>query len=110
MKMIDKPRCGTLPDFGNFCFDWSKADDPEAWYDRYLGVEEMMPYAKAVSAKSHDFDENGEEIHTDYHRMVKIVLDAGYEGYIGVEYEGQKHPPREGCMLTKKLLEKIASA
>jgi len=109
MKMVDKPRCGTLPDFGNFCFDWSKADDPEAWYDRYLGVEEMMPYAKAVSAKSHDFDENGEEIHTDYYRMVKIVLDAGYEGYIGVEYEGQKHPPREGCMLTKKLLEKIAS-
>ncbi len=109
MKMVDKPRCGTLPDFGNFCFDWSKADDPEAWYDRYLGVEEMMPYAKAVSAKSHDFDENGEEIHTDYHRMVKIVLDAGYEGYIGVEYEGQKHPPREGCLLTKKLLEKIAS-
>jgi len=110
MKMVDKPRCGTLPDFGNFCFDWSKADDPEAWYDRYLGVEEMMPYAKAVSAKSHDFDENGEEIHTDYHRMVKIVLDAGYEGYIGVEYEGQKHPPREGCLLTKRLLEKIASA
>ena len=110
MKMVDNPRCGTLPDFGNFCFDWSKADDPDAWYDRYLGVEEMMPFAKAVSAKSHDFDEKGEEIHTDYHRMVKIVLDAGYDGYIGVEYEGQKIPPREGCLLTKKLLEKIANS
>lgn len=110
MKMVDHPRCGTLPDFGNFCFDWSKADDPDAWYDRYLGVEEMMPYAKAVSAKSHEFDENGEEVRTDYHRMIKIVLDAGYDGYIGVEYEGDKHPPREGCLLTKRLLEKIANA
>ncbi len=110
MEMVGKPRCGTLPDFGNFCFDWSKADDPDAWYDRYLGVKEMMPYAKAVSAKSHEFDENGEETGTDYHKMVQIVLDAGYTGFIGVEYEGSKHPPREGCLLTKKLLEKIANS
>lgn len=110
MKMVDHPLCGTLPDFGNFCFDWSKADDPEAWYDRYLGVEEMMPYAKAVSAKSHEFNDEGEEVRTDYHRMLKIVLGAGYKGYVGVEYEGDKHPPREGCVLTKELLEKIASS
>ncbi len=109
MKMVDHPLCGTLPDFGNFCFDWSKADDPDAWYDRYLGVEEMMPYAKAVSAKSHEFNDEGEEVRTDYHRMMKIVLDAGYKGFVGVEYEGEKHPPREGIMLTKKLLEMIAN-
>lgn len=110
MEMVGHPRCGTLPDFGNFCFDWSRADDPEAWYDRYLGVSEMMPYAKAVSAKSHEFDDAGEEVRTDYRKMVKIVLDAGYTGWIGVEYEGDKHPPREGCVLTKNLLEKIANS
>lgn len=110
MEMVGDPRCGTLPDFGNFCFDWSKAEDPDAWYDRYLGVSEMMPYAKAVSAKSHEFDEKGDEVRTDYYKMVEIVLDAGYTGWIGVEYEGEKHPPREGCVLTKRLLEKIANS
>ena len=110
MDMVASPRCGTLPDFGNFCFDWSKAEDPDMWYDRYLGVEELMPYAKAVSAKSHEFDENGDEVRTDYYRMLKVVLDAGYTGWVGVEYEGDKHTPREGCALTKELLEKIANS
>lgn len=109
MKMVDHPRCGTLPDFGNFCFDWSRADDPEAWYDRYLGVSEMMPYAKAVSAKSHDFDEEGRETNTDFARMLQVVVDAGYHGYVGVEYEGKVRPPREGTVLTRKLLEKVRS-
>jgi len=108
MKMVDMPTCGTLPDFGNFCMDWSKADDPDSWYDRYKGVEELMPFAKAVSAKSHEFDEDGNETKTDYYRMLKIVIDAGYKGWVGVEYEGSKHSPRDGCKLTKKLLTKIA--
>ena len=110
MEMVNNPTCGTLPDFGNFCFDWSKADDPEAWYDRYKGVHEMMPYAKAVSAKSHEFNEEGDEVRTDYYKMLKIVRDAGYRRWVGVEYEGDKHTPREGCRLTKALLEKIMQA
>jgi L-ribulose-5-phosphate 3-epimerase len=108
MKMVDKPTCGTLPDFGNFCMDWGKQDDPDSWYDRYKGVGELMPFAKAVSAKSHEFDEHGDETKTDYYKMLKIVLDSGYKGWVGVEYEGSKHPPREGCTLTKALLTKIA--
>ena len=107
MRMVDHPRCGTLPDFGNFCLDWSKQDDPDAWYDRYKGVEEMMPFAKAVSAKSHDFDEQGEETKTDYHRMLKIVLAAGYHGHVGVEYEGSEKSEEEGIRLTKRLLERV---
>jgi sugar phosphate isomerase/epimerase len=107
MKMVDHPRCGTLPDFGNFCMDWSKRDDPDAWYDRYKGVEEMMPFAKAVSAKSHAFDENGDETKTDYRRMMRIVLDAGYRGYVGVEWEGGESGEAEGIRLTKALLEKV---
>jgi hypothetical protein len=69
----------------------------------------MMPHAKAVSAKSHDFNAQGKEIHTDYRKMMKIVLDHGYRGYVGVEYEGTKTPEREGITLTRKLLEKIRS-
>jgi hypothetical protein len=101
MKLVDHERCGTLPDFGNFRIRPGKV------YDRYEGVAEMMPWAKAVSAKSHDFDDDGEEIHTDYRRMMKIVVDAGYRGYVGIEYEGKKLGEREGILATKRLLERV---
>lgn len=107
MNRVGHYRCGTLPDFGNFCFDWSKKDDPAMWYDRYKGVAEMMPFAKAVSAKSHDFDARGNEIHTDFRKMLKIVLGAGYQGYIGIEYEGEGLPEDEGIRKTKALLERV---
>jgi len=107
MKMVDHKRVGTLPDFGNFCLDWSRVNEPDAWYDRYTGVKELMPFAKAVSAKSHEFNAEGDEVRTDYTRMLKIVKDAGYRGWIGVEYEGDKHSPREGSMLTRLLLERV---
>lgn len=107
MKRVDHPKCGTLPDFGNFCMDWSRSSEPDAWYDRYKGTGELMPFAKAVSAKSHEFDAAGNETGTDYRRMMKVVLDSGYRGWVGVEYEGSKHSPRDGVMLTKKLLETI---
>lgn len=101
MKKVNHPRCGTLPDFGNFNIGGGKT------YDRYKGVKELMPFAKGVSAKSHDFDEAGNEIHTDYRKMLQIVYDAGYRGYIGVEYEGSKISEPEGIRATKKLLERI---
>lgn len=101
MKKIDRPSVGTLPDFGNFMIQ-----DNE-WYDRYKGVEELMPFAKAVSAKSHEFDLNGNEVRTDYNKMMEIVLKAGYNGYVGIEYEGDKHSEYDGIHLTLKLLKKI---
>lgn len=107
MKKVDNPRCGTLPDFGNFCLDWSRQDQPDAWYDRYQGVKEMMPFAKGVSAKSHDFDAQGNETQTDFRKMIKIVLDAGYHGRIGIEYEGQKLSEPDGIRATKRLLERV---
>ena len=79
-------------------------------YDRYKGVKELMPFAKAVSAKSHDFDEDGNETRTDYMKMMKIVLDAGYHGYVGIEYEGGKIGEIEGISATKKLLERVGKA
>jgi L-ribulose-5-phosphate 3-epimerase len=96
MKMVNHPRCGTLPDFGNFYE-----------YDRYQGVADLMPFAKAVSAKSHDFDEQGNESQKDYRRLMKTVLDAGYRSWVGIEYEGSKLPEREGIARTKVLLERI---
>ncbi len=108
MRMVDHPRCGTLPDFGNFCMDWSRQDEPDAWYDRYQGVEELMPFAKAVSAKSHEFDDAGNEVRTDFLRMMRIVRDAGYSGYVGIEYEGNVHSEAEGVRLTKQLLEQVS--
>jgi sugar phosphate isomerase/epimerase len=96
MKKVNSPHCGTLPDFGNF-----------GGYNRYQGVKELMPFAKGVSAKSHDFDARGNETHTDYMKMMKIVKDAGYKGFVGIEYEGGKTSEPEGIKLTKKLLEKV---
>jgi L-ribulose-5-phosphate 3-epimerase len=101
IKKVGMKRCGTLPDFGNFHLGEGKQ------YDRYQGVTELMPFAKAVSAKSHDFDEQGNETHTDYRKMMKIVLDAGYHGYVGIEYEGGTLSEPEGIRATKKLLEKV---
>lgn len=96
MKKVNMKNCGTLPDFGNF-------HD----YDRYKGVEETMPFAKAVSAKSHNFDESGNETKTDYTKMMKIVLNHGYNGFVGIEYEGREKPEMEGIKLTKRLLLKV---
>ncbi len=101
MRTVDHPHCGTLPDFGNFRIQGDE------WYDRYKGVEELMPFAQAVSAKSHDFDEQGNETRTDYTRMMKIVLDAGYRGFVGIEYEGKMLSEREGIQKTKALLERV---
>lgn len=103
MKLVDHPRCGTLPDFGNFKIS------KDQMYDRYKGVAELMPFAKAVSAKSYDFDAEGNETTIDYPRMMKIVADAGYHGYVGIEYEGSRLGEIEGILATKKLLERIRS-
>ena len=101
MKKVNLPRCGTLPDFGNF-----RVSKDEV-YDRYKGVTELMPFAKAVSAKSHDFNDAGDETNTDYLKMMKIVLAANYHGYVGIEYEGGKLGEPEGIKATKKLLERV---
>jgi L-ribulose-5-phosphate 3-epimerase len=98
MRLVNNPRCGTLPDFGNF-----------KDYDRYKAVAEMMPYAKGVSAKTHDFDRHGNCVETDYHRMMKIVLDAGYHGRVGIEFEGTHLSEPDGIRATKRLLERVAS-
>lgn len=113
MREVNMSNCAMLPDFGNFCL---ARENGERWgakcikeYDMYKGVEMFMPLAKAVSAKSYNFDENGNDTKIDYKRMLKIVKDAGYTGFIGVEYEGDEKPEEEGILLTKALLERAAS-
>ena len=96
IRLVDHPRCGTLPDFGNFYE-----------YDRYQGVADLMPFAKAVSAKSHDFDEKGDETTKDYRRLLKIVMAANFHSWIGIEYEGSRLSEMEGIAKTKALLEKV---
>ncbi|MBA2499569.1 MAG: TIM barrel protein [Chitinophagaceae bacterium] len=109
MKEVNKKNVGTLPDFGNFCIK----RDASNWmtclesYDRYVGTKELMPFAKGVSAKTYDFDEQGNCIETDYNKIMKIVKDSGFKGYIGIEYEGDKLSEEEGIRKTKALLEKF---
>lgn len=127
IKNVGLDNCGTLPDFGNFhvarnrgnAEQWEKekalyAGDPAyaedekgLYYDRYLGMRDLMPYAKGVSAKAHDFDEQGNEIHTDYAKVMKIVKDAGYRGFVGIEYEGSELGEVEGIKKTKALLDRV---
>ena len=106
MSKVNIDNCGTLPDFGNFCIDGSPRACNE-WYDIYKGVEELMPYAHAVSAKSYGFDDSGNETKIDYSKMIDIVKKAGYKGYIGIEYEGSRMSEDDGIIATKKLLEKL---
>ena len=107
MKLVDRKNCGTLPDFGNFRIGDAKEAAPKE-YDRYQGVDELMPFAKGVSAKSHDFDEEGNETRTDFFKMMDIVVNKhGYHGYCGIEYEGSKLSEAEGIRATKKLLERV---
>ena len=100
IRLVDHPRLGSLPDFGNFILDW----DTREMYDRYKGVDELLPLAKALSAKSHDFDEAGNETHTDYGRMFELVRRHRYTGWVGVEYEGDSLPEIEGIERTRDLL------
>jgi len=99
MTQVAHPRCGTLPDFGNFHLG------NDEWYDRYKGVTELMPFAKAVSAKSFEFGADGLELRTDFMKMMGIVLDAGYRGFVGIEYEGSDLSEPDGILATKALLE-----
>jgi sugar phosphate isomerase/epimerase len=102
MKAVDKPGFGTLPDFGNF-------DQENGKYkiDIYDAIARMMPYAKGVSAKSYDFDSSGKETKLDFARILKIVTDAGYHCFVGIEYEGGGLSEPEGIRATKKLLESL---
>ncbi|WP_028376960.1 sugar phosphate isomerase/epimerase family protein [Leeuwenhoekiella sp. MAR_2009_132] len=108
INTIDKPNCGTLPDFGNFCV---KRENGAQWdgacveeYPRYQGIEEMMPKALAVSAKTYNFDEAGEETIMDFTKILQLVKNAGYTGFIGIEYEGENLTAEEGIIKTKELL------
>lgn len=109
IEKTNMANCGTLPDFGNFCIKKSELQpyDCIEEYDKYKGVLELMPYAKAVSAKSYDFGELGFETTIDYYQMLRIVIDAGYSGYIGVEWEGQSLSEEDGVVTTKNLIENI---
>ncbi|SHF59349.1 Sugar phosphate isomerase/epimerase [Mariniphaga anaerophila] len=103
MKMVDHKRVGTLPDFGNFIINRETGEE----FDRYKGVELLMPYAKGVSAKSNDFDADGNDTRSDYFRLMKIVKDSGYKGWVGIEYEGRELSEKEGILATKRLLERV---
>jgi len=124
IKNVDNKYVGTLPDFGdyNFCVDRGALNFNdiekvcENQYDKYLGVKKLMPYAKGVSAKSHKFGKDGEELSTNYSRMIKIISESNYKGYITIEYEGAMMGmfggegtylnPHEGILATKKLINK----
>lgn len=130
MKGVGRDNCGTLPDFGNFFVaknrgnaeQYAKEKAPYEGdpiyresadgleYDRYQGVEDLMPFAKGISAKAHDFNDQGEETRTDYLKMMKIVAASAYSGHIGIEYEGSVLPEIEGIRKTKALLEKTIAA
>ncbi len=109
MRQVNRSNVGTLPDFGNFCLShpWGETQsDCQNMYDRYQGVKEMLPFAKGVSAKTYDFDSQGEQPRMDYKRLLDIVKASGFKGYIGIEFEGNTQPEEEGIRKTKLLLEK----
>lgn len=127
LKQVNMPNAGLLPDFGNFCRQRTKPETNDIKgimatkcieeYDRYEGVKKMMPYAKGISAKTHRFDAGGNDLETDFRRMFKLIKDAGFKGYVGIEYEGglmHMYNPTgghlsstDGIKATKTLLERV---
>jgi sugar phosphate isomerase/epimerase len=93
IQRVNKSNCGTFPDFGNF-----------GQHNKYKGVEQLMPFAKGVSGKSYDFDDNGDETTIDYLKMLQIIKNLNYDGYIDIEYEGQRLTEDDGIKATKELL------
>jgi sugar phosphate isomerase/epimerase len=113
MKGVNKEHCGTLPDFGNFCIKRAEGENHDACaeeYDRYQGTEELMPFAKGVSAKTFDFNDEGNESSIDYSRLLAIIKKADFTGIIGVEYEGKRLSADEGIRKTKALLERVGAS
>lgn len=111
LKEADSPWVGSMPDFGNFCYQRASGD---LWdspcvkqYDIYQGVKDLMPYAGAVSAKTFRFDESGREPDMDYWKIFEIIKAADYRGFVGIEYEGHDLPADDGIRATKKLLERV---
>jgi sugar phosphate isomerase/epimerase len=109
MKQVSKENIGTLPDFGNWCIShpWGTSQEGcKEMYDIYKGLQELLPFAKGVSAKTYDFDSNGEQPLLDYKRLIGIVKASGFKGYIGIEYEGLNQPEDEGVRNTQNLLKR----
>jgi len=103
IEMADHPRLGTYTDFDNFFMGgWNL--EPERRYDRAQGLHDLAPYTKAISAKTHDFGADGEETTIPYHDCLKILLDAGFNGLVGAEFEGNRQTEAEGSRLTVELL------
>ena len=109
MQNVSRENVGTLPDFGNFCIERKEQECISA-YDRYQGMSELMPFAKALSAKSHAFDEQGNETQSDFFRMIKIAKENQYSGYVGIEFEGALDSEEGGIIKTKNLLDKAIAA
>jgi len=118
IRRVNLPNCGTLPDTGNFCL---VRDQPTAEavqkgarlgacrevYDRYAGLEELLPYAKGLSAKTYDFDDQGDETSMDYRRIIRGLKAMDFDGHIGIEYDGYRWSETEGVLKTKQLLTEI---
>ena len=109
MQNVSRENIGTLPDFGNFCIERKEQECISA-YDRYQGMSELMPFAKALSAKSHAFDEQGNETQSDFFKMIQIAKENQYSGYVGIEFEGTIDSEEEGIIKTKNLLDKAIAA
>ncbi|HEX8201451.1 MAG TPA: sugar phosphate isomerase/epimerase family protein [Isosphaeraceae bacterium] len=106
IRAVGSDRFGTLPDFGNFPTKSGKKDGSYT-IDIHDAIARMMPHAKGVSAKSYDFGPDGRETTLDYARILKIVTDAGYHGFVGIEYEGDRLSEPDGIRATRSLLEAL---
>ena len=99
VRTVNRVSCGTLPSFDGF-----------GSHDRYDGVAKLLPFAKGIGATARNFDGNGNEPNTDYFRMMKVVLDGGYRGYVGINYQGNEMEEAAGIRATKTLLKKIQAS
>lgn len=69
------------------------------------GLKRIMPYCFHCHGKFHNFRDDGTEYSIPYDKILPIILDSGFDGYIVSEYEGHIHSDISAAEMLKKHFE-----
>ncbi|HEY6166627.1 MAG TPA: sugar phosphate isomerase/epimerase family protein [Verrucomicrobiae bacterium] len=98
VKRVKSPWFGVNLDTGNF-----RIADP------YAGLTQAAPYAVNVQLKAEiNRGEKGADEPADLPRLVKILRDANYQGFVALEYEAKEDPWTAVPRLLKQMKELFA--
>jgi L-ribulose-5-phosphate 3-epimerase len=82
---------------------WLRLNLDTGNYGDLNSIERTLPHAVHIHAKFYDVDEEGRDLRLDWERVMAILTDGGYRGFLSIEYVGGQDPrvvvPRAVCYL-----------